>query len=118
MLYYIASPFTKFHAGQEAAYRLACEQTALLIQAGVPVISPIAATYGAAIHGNIDPLDIAFWIAADAPLMQACSGLIMLQAPGWALSEGMRIEREAFQAAGKPIVWMTPGTVPPELLGK
>jgi hypothetical protein len=116
VLHYLASPYSRFAGGLDAAYRLACEQTALLIRAGVPVVSPIAATHGVALHGGIDALDHAFWLAADVPLMEACTGLIMLQAPGWALSEGMRIEREAFHAAGKPIIWMTPGVVPRELL--
>ena len=97
---------------------MACQQNALLIRAGIPCVSPIACSHGVAIHGGIDPLDHALWIAADIPLIQACTGLVMVKAEGWQDSEGMKIEREAFHAAGKPIVWMTPGVVPPELLKK
>jgi hypothetical protein len=35
-----------------------------------------------------------------------------VMAEGWEQSYGMRVELETFQAAGKPVVWMTPGVVP------
>jgi glycosyltransferase involved in cell wall biosynthesis len=112
---YLATPYSRYVAGIEAAYVMACEQQALLVRAGVPVFCPISHTHGAAIHGGIDPLDHTVWMPADEPFMAAASGLIMVMADGWEESYGMKIELETFRAAGKPVVWMTVGVVPEEL---
>lgn len=114
--WYLASPYSKYPHGIEEAYRMVCREHARLIMAGVPVFCPIAHTHGPAIHGNIDPLAHEIWIPADKPFMDAACGLIMLTAESWEQSYGMRVERDAFLAAGKPVVWMTPGEVPLELL--
>jgi hypothetical protein len=115
-LWYLATPYSKFPGGLEAAFDLACRQSAILIQARVPVFSPIAHTHPIAIIANMDPLDHTIWLPCDAPLMNAATGIIMLRAESWEQSYGMRVERETFEAAGKPVVWMDPDTVPPELL--
>lgn len=116
-LWYLASPYSKYPGGIEAAYRMVCREHARLIRAGVPVFCPIAHTHGPAVHGDIDPLDHAIWIPADEPLMRAASGLIMLRAESWEQSYGMKVEMEAFQAAGKTVVWMDPGIIPVEFRG-
>jgi hypothetical protein len=41
--------------------------------------------------------------------------LIFLKAVSWEQSYGMRIKRERFLAANKPVVEMQPGIVPEEL---
>lgn len=115
--FYLSSAYSRAPGGIEAAFVLACEQTALLIRAGVPTFSPIVSSHVIAIHGGIDPLDHAFWMAVDAPMMEAARGMIYLKAPGWRDSLGMRLEAEAFGIAGKPIIGMEPGIVPEELRG-
>ncbi len=114
--WYLATPYSKYEAGLEAAFRLACWNAAKLIQAGVRVYSPIAHTHPVAVHGGIDPYDHGIWLPADAPFMDAACGLIVLTAKGWEESYGIRCEIEAFQKAGKPIHYMEPGVVPAALL--
>lgn len=116
--FYLATPYSRFKGGIEAAYRAACEQQALLIRAGIPTFCPISHTHGAAIHGRIDPLDHKIWMPADEPFMHAARGLIFCMLPSWEISYGMNVELATFQGAGKPVVWMTPGEVPVELLVK
>ena len=116
MFYYVATPYSKFPYGIEAAYREACRQAAYLIRAKVPAFSPIAHTHGLAIEGNIDPLSHEIWLAADAPFMAAAGGLIVVMMEGWDTSYGVAHEIEAFKAAGKQIVYMWPDVVPAELL--
>jgi hypothetical protein len=115
--WYLATPYSKYPGGIEAAFHLAAENTAHLIRAGVPIYSPIAHTHPIAIHGGIDPLNHSIWLPADAPLMEAASGLIVLTAETWEASYGISVEIAAFKAAGKPIFFMVPGIVPPELVG-
>ena len=110
--WYLATPYSGYPDGIEAAFALACRETALLIRAGVPVFSPIAHSHSVAIHGGIDPRDHSIWIPADQPFMNAARGLIVLMAEGWTESAGVRAEIAIFRAAAKPTFYMAPGIVP------
>lgn len=110
--WYLATPYSKYPEGIEAAFVAACVNHALLIKAGIPTFCPIAHTHGPATLGGIDPLDHKIWLPADAPFMHAAFGLIMCKLPSWEISYGMNAEREAFDAAGKPVVWMEPCIAP------
>ena len=114
--WYLATPYSKYHAGIEAAFNVACWQTGLLMRAGVPVFSPIAHTHPIAKRCHMNPLDHGIWIPADRPMMDAARGLIVCMIPGWDRSYGVDLEIATFRAAGKPVVYMTPGEVPPEVL--
>ncbi len=114
--WYLASPYSKYAGGIEAAFQAASEQVALLVKARIPVYSPIVQTHPVAIYGNIDPRDHTIWLAADEPFMQASRGLIVCELEGWQSSEGVNYEIDTFKSLGKPIIHMTPGVVPTELL--
>jgi hypothetical protein len=104
--YYLASPYSRFPDGPEAAFREVCRAAACLIRAGVRLYSPIAHTHPIATHGGIDPLDHSIWLPVDKPFMDAAAGLIVCKMPSWTASVGMAHEIEAFTEAGKPIVYM------------
>ena len=103
-------------AGLDAAAKLACEQTALLIQAGVNVFSPIAHSHWVAKFSGLNPLDSMLWQAVDAPFVEAARGMILVSSPGVSHSAGIDHEAAMFRAARKPVVLMYPGKVPPEVL--
>lgn len=104
--WYLASPYSKFPRGLEAAFQEACKAAAELIRMGVRVYSPIAHSHPVAILGEIDPLDHKIWLPADEPLMRAASGLIVLKMDSWEISYGISEETKVFVAAGKPVVYM------------
>lgn len=114
--YYMASPYSKYPGGLEAAFEAASQQAAMLLRAGVPVYAPIAHTHPIAIHGNIEPCDHTIWLPADEPLMRAASGLIVCELAGWQSSVGVQYEIDTFCDMGKPVIQMTPGIVPSQLL--
>jgi Domain of unknown function (DUF1937) len=114
--FYLATPYSKYPGGTEAAYIAACEQAALLIQRGVPVFCPIAHTHGVAVHGRIDPVDHDIWLPADRPFIRAAAGLIVCKLSGWETSFGVQHEIRDFDDQGKPVIYMEPGTVPPRCL--
>ena len=114
--WYLGTPYSKYPDGIEEAFKLACQQAALLIKAGIKVYSPIAHTHPIAIHGGMDPHDHGLWIPADLPFMRNAYGLIVLMANGWKESKGLSIEIDDFTKDGKPIVYMSVGVVPTELL--
>jgi len=99
---YLATVYSKYHEGLEAAHHIAARRLADLIRAGVPAFSPIVHCHSAARHGEIDPLDHDIWIPADAPFVRNASGLLVHQMHGWRESKGIQIEIDEFQRVGKP----------------
>lgn len=116
--WYLATPYSKYPEGLEAAEKLAAENAALLLKARIPVFCPIAHTGPLVVHGNFESRDHDFWInVVDRPLMRGAHGLIFLEAPSWQWSSGMHEEIVEFTKAGKPIVFMQPGVIPEGLVG-
>lgn len=104
--WYLASPYSKYPGGTEAAFQEVCKAAAQLIAAGVPVYSPIAHTHPIALHGDMDPLDHEIWLPADMPLMKAAGGLLVLMMDTWQDSYGVSVEIGIFEGAGKPVHYM------------
>lgn len=111
--WYLATPYSKYAAGLDAAWHKACEGAAALLRAGVPVYSPIAHTHPIALAGDIDPLDHALWLPADEPMMYAACGLVVYEMDGWRDSYGIGVEIETFRRLGKPVVHWRPGAAVP-----
>lgn len=110
--WYLASPYSKFPHGLDAAYELAVRACGLLMQHGISVYSPIVHSHPIATMCQMDPRDLAIWLPIDGPMIAGAHGMIALMAESWALSDGMLIEREEFEKAGKPVVYMVPGEFP------
>jgi Domain of unknown function (DUF1937) len=106
--YYLATPYTKFPSGQEAAFTEACRIAAKLMDAGHSIYSPIAHTHPIAQFTKTDPLDSAFWIKADGPLMEGAAALIVTMMAGWEESPGIKVEIEHFTKMGKPVLYLDP----------
>lgn len=114
--YYLATPYSKYPMGTTEAYIDACKQAALFVKARIPVFCPIAHTHGVAEYGGISLTDHNIWLPADRPFMLAAKGLIVCMLPSWAWSVGIRHEIKVFADQGKPITYMTPDVIPPQLL--
>src|SRR5690349_3193682 len=114
--YYVATPYSKYPHGLEAAFHEACRVTAKLLRDGERVYCPIAHTHPVATAGDIDPLDHELWLAADRPLMDAATGLIVVKMPGWQDSRGVAAEIEVFRAAGKRIRYFDWSVTAPETI--
>lgn len=114
--WYLATPYSKYPLGSAAAEKIACENAALLILAGIPVFSPIAHSHGIATHGVINPFDHEVWMALDRVFMKAARGLIVLKAEGWETSRGVNEEMKFFREANKPVWPMEPGHIPDSLM--
>lgn len=103
MLWYLATPYSKYKDGIQAAFEEACRAAAYLMKMGDHVYSPIAHSHPIAMIGGLDPLDHDMWMALDEKAMRGCDGLIVLKMDGWDQSKGVGIEIDAFAKAGKPI---------------
>lgn len=116
--WYLATPYTNYPLGHIEAAKMASRRAAELMTAGVPVFSPIAHSHPIAVEGLRDKqVDHDFWMRADAPMMEAASGMIVVQCVGWNDSRGIAEEIKRFTAAGKPVVYWSPtAPVPLEVL--
>jgi hypothetical protein len=102
---YIATPYTKYPYGQHKAATVAAFATAELMRGGIRAFSPIVHGHQIAKHG-FDPLDVDFWISANAGFLYAASACIVVKMKGWQESKGIAAEIEHFLTAGKPIVYI------------
>jgi hypothetical protein len=105
MLWYVATPYSKYPGGIDTAWTDACKATAALIKMGIAAYSPIAHTHPIAVHGHIDPYDHTIWIPLDRHMMRAADGLIVVMMEGWDTSYGVDLEIREFREAGKRIRW-------------
>jgi len=106
-LVYVATPYSQYPKGIEAAFVDACKVTAALIEEGINAYSPIAHTHPIALYGSMDPLDHNRWLKFDAAMMEAATELLVIEMPSWKDSKGIAIEIETFLKAGKPITYLT-----------
>lgn len=105
-LIYLATPYSRYPAGIDAAFRDAAALAARLLQNGIKVYSPIAHTHPLAIYGNIDPLDHAIWLPFDEAMMTASSALLVAQMRTWEVSRGIAHEIEFFAREEKPVFYL------------
>lgn len=108
---YLASPFTHFYAGPEAAFIEAARIAGRLTDRGVRVFSPIVHSYPLAKYGDLDMMDPILWQHVDAPFITLCSSCFVAMMPGWLTSEGVRHEINEFEKARKPIFYLDPLTL-------
>ena len=52
-LWYLASPYSLFPGGLEMATRVVSREAARLLEAGIPVVSPIAHSHTIAVHSGV-----------------------------------------------------------------
>lgn len=106
MTHYLATPYSRYEGGLEAAWIDACRVSGALMRNGFKVFSPIAHSHGIAVHGGLDPLDHEIWLPADESFMEHCEGLIVARLEGWETSKGVAFEIMKFKEAGKPIEYV------------
>lgn len=110
--WYVGTPYSKYPAGLEAAFVMACRETARLAMQGVPVYSPIAHSHPISKHLEVSPTDHDFWVTFDKPMVDNAGGLIVVMAEGWNSSRGLLHEISEFQLVGKPVVYWDPAAEP------
>lgn len=110
-LTYLGSPYTKYPAGIEQAFKDVSAIAAKMLEAGVSVYSPIAHTHPIAIHGGLDPLDFEKFLKFDAAMMKKSDALVIAMMESWEQSYGLRHEIDVFKKAGKPVFALTPATM-------
>jgi hypothetical protein len=111
--YYLATPYTKYPHGHEAAAKEAARIAGELLRRGMIVYSPIAHSHQLAVEAKLPETGFAYWMAADAPFMAAADRLIVATMDGWRDSVGVAHEAMFFDRAGKRMYTLDPSTLRP-----
>ena len=110
--WYVATPFTQYPHGHEAAYVLACQETARFAAARISVMSPIIQGWGLYKFGGLPAVDAEMWRRINRPLMEVAKGCLVVMADGWDISEGVAEEIAYFRSVNKQVRYSAVGAVP------
>lgn len=110
-LAYLATPYSKYADGLDAAFAAACRLAADLVIRKINVFSPIVHSHMIARLARLDPLDHSIWLPLDEFMMRRCDVLLVAQLPGWEESVGVAHEIDFFLEAAKPVFVLTPETM-------
>jgi hypothetical protein len=111
-VYYLASPYSKYPNGMEAAFIDISKQGAFLAKNGIYTLGPITHSHPIALYGEINAVDHEFWLKWDFAFIDRLDGMIVCMMEGWENSTGVLREIEYCKKTNKPIWYMTPGEVP------
>lgn len=101
-LVYLATPYTLYKKGIDAAFIDAATVAGGLVIRGVRVYSPIVATHPVAVYSGLDPYDVPLYLALYKKIMESSDALLVANLPGWEKSEGVKYERNWFKENGVP----------------
>ena len=108
---YLASVYTLYADGLDAAFEAAARIGARLLRSGIFVYSPIVHLHSMARFGRLDPLDLTLFYPHNTVMMARCDTLIVARMEGWTKSSGIAGEVEFFTKADKPIFDLDPNTL-------
>jgi len=111
-LWYMATPYTEYPLGKEAAFRMAARNAAILMDREVPIFCPITHTHPIEAWGGLKDKSHSFWMRMDRALFEACGGLIVVTAEGWLTSVGVQMEISWAEISKRPVVYMKDGEMP------
>ncbi len=102
---YIATPYTNYMFGVEAAYADAMEVSAQLFAWGFPNFSPIVHCHAMAKRYKL-PTDAAYWKKYNEIMLDSACSLAVITMEGFNRSDGVAHEIEYAKTFAKPIAWL------------
>jgi len=110
-LSYLASPYSKYPTGIDAAFEDVSEIAGRLLKAGVHTYSPIAHSHPISKYGRINPLSHDIWLPLDMKIAVACDALVVAKMATWDISYGIGEEIKTFKSKGLPVFYLDPATL-------
>lgn len=105
-LWYLASPYSKYPAGPEQAYRDVTKVAAALMKRGIHVFCPITHSHPLAVIGGLPLNDHDFWLPHDRYHMERCEGVIVACMDTWETSTGVTWEIQRFEKNRRPVLYL------------
>tara|TARA_Y100000593_G_scaffold6893_1_gene13023 strand:- start:405 stop:908 length:504 start_codon:yes stop_codon:yes gene_type:complete len=104
--WYVASPYSLYIYGKEAAAREVGMAALELTKRGFTVFSPIAHSHAMCLTAPKLKDDGFFWEIQDRPFLEAAMGLIVVKMRGWSESIGVDHEIKRSREMKKPIMYL------------
>lgn len=101
--WYLCSPYARYVEGKKEAFKEANSSAAVLIAAGIPVLSPLSHSHPIAKQCNIDPDNYDIWLGLDIQLLRGSHGILINPLQGWRDSKGIGMELDEANKLGLPI---------------
>lgn len=111
-LVYLATPYSKYPFGIEAAFQDAANLAGILLREGVKLYSPITHGHPISTYGGIEAMNHDFWIPFDESMMRASEALLIAMMLGWEESRGISHEVDFFLQADKPVFYLDVKSMP------
>lgn len=109
---YLATPYTKFFKGWCGSYIESSKLAARITRKyKVRVFTPIGHCHGMTTHGELPPVDPAFWRWFNEPFIEVCGGCLVAKMDGWESSAGIKDEINDFRAAKKTVLFIEPDSL-------
>lgn len=106
-LIYLASPYSKYKDGPEAAFKAVCQKAAEVMSMGYDVFCPIAHSHPIEEYGFFgEKGDHDFWLKQDFAILRKADELWVYMMPGWEKSYGVTKEIELAKARKIPIEYL------------
>ena len=112
--WYLATAYSKYPDGIDAAFLLAVWARGLLLRAGITSFSPIVHSHPVAVECGIDPFDHSIWLPSEEAFLERAFGLIVVMDDhgAWQTSHGVTHEIDEFIKSHRPIIYMRDGCIP------
>ena len=104
--WYVASPYSLYVYGKEAAAREVGMAALELAKRGFTVFSPIAHSHAMCLTAPKLKDDQLFWELQDRPFLESAMGLIVVKMRGWSESVGVDHEINRSRELKKPIMYL------------
>lgn len=114
-MYYLATPYSNYPGGHDAAADAADREAGFLIKHGINAMSPIAHCHRIFKSGYATGGDFETWKRWNFAMLYAAKGLIVCKLDGWAESKGVQAEIKIAQGLDMKVIYMEPGVLPMEL---
>ncbi len=107
-LVYLATPYSKYSMyGRQLVFEQSCRITALMMQHGILMFSPIAHSHPIVTSQHL-ACDWSTWAIFDHKIISACDELMVLKLPGWQESIGVNAERQIAKELYIPVSFVDP----------
>jgi len=115
--YYLASPYSKYPDGHEAAFERISTIAGALIHNGIPVFAPISHSHPIALQSEIPLNDYETWLGLDKRFIAASGGVLVAKMQGWQYSYGVNWEIKRADELGLPVLYVAPEELSPAFKG-
>ena len=103
-LIYLASPYSKYHGGMQAAFDKVVQKAGKLMLEGYKVFCPISHTHY--IQDHVGDLGPDGWLEQDFAVLDRCDELWVYMMDGWDTSYGVQKEIERANIMNIPVSFM------------